>query len=96
MEKEYYDKKFAEIPQEVLDKALTIINSELDDQTKQWAKDLFILKGPIEWAISLHHGWGTAIRNMLRTTGGLSDNLLPDKNWDDYYIQVIEAAIGVR
>jgi len=22
--------------------------------------------------------------------------LLPDKNWDDYYIQVLEIALGIR
>lgn len=49
-----------------------------------------------------HHGYGMAIRNLLRQEG-LTDDLLPDfdayygegtgvRNWDDGYIQALEEA----
>jgi hypothetical protein len=58
--------------------------------------------------MSAHHGWGTNIRNLLRDSengAGISDNQLPPapyenghthQNWDDMYVQVIEAAVGLR
>lgn len=54
--------------------------------------------------MSAHHGWGTAIRNVLRDAG-IGDNQLPaapyengqtHQNWDDYYIAAVEAAVGLR
>jgi hypothetical protein len=59
--------------------------------------------------LSGHHGFGTYIRNRLRTgagvTAGIPDEELPDapypdgsqqRTWDDYYVQAIEAALGLR
>jgi hypothetical protein len=58
--------------------------------------------------LSGHHGWGTAIRNVLRDEelgAGIRDEDLPDapyasglthRNWDDYYVQAVEAALGLR
>lgn len=56
---------------------------------------------------SAHHGWGTGIRNLLRNEeygAGISDDELPFapyengsyQNWDDYYCQAVEAAVGLR
>lgn len=45
--------------------------------------------------ISPHMGIGMSIRNLLRSEG-LSDESLPNKNWDDYYVPVLEAALGFR
>jgi hypothetical protein len=35
------------------------------------------------------------VRNALRKYG-LKDDLLPEGNWDDYYVPVVEVAVGVR
>jgi len=57
---------------------------------------------PWDW----HFGQGMAVRNVLR--GAIRDAELPDfpewygeladgtGNWDDYYIQCVEAAAGLR
>lgn len=58
---------------------------------------------PATW--SGHHGLGTAVRNLLRNTAGIKDDDLPlapyeggasYQNWDDFYVQAIEAAVGLR
>lgn len=62
--------------------------------------------------MSAHHGWGTGIRNLLRTEAGIRDEDLPgvewthvvledgthpiEHNWDDHYTNVVEAAVGIR
>lgn len=58
--------------------------------------------------LSGHHGFGTQVRNALRSHAGIRDEDLPpvlwthcnppheEQNWDDYYIQAIEAAVGLR
>jgi hypothetical protein len=59
---------------------------------------------PVSW----HHSVGMGIRNLLRQAG-LTDDMLPKhamdayygegmgvQNWDDYYIQAVEAAAGAR
>lgn len=52
-------------------------------------------KDPRTWWALSHHGWGTGIRNFLRHTVCL-DNELPSGNWDDYYIQLVEIYCGIR
>ena len=46
------------------------------------------------WYIPFHFSWGVSVRNWLRES--ISDDMLPTGNWDDYYVEVIECAIGVR
>ena len=41
----------------------------------------------------LHHGWGTGIRNLLRQNG-FSEKHLGVSNLDDYYVGLVEAAVG--
>jgi len=52
-------------------------------------------KDPETWWALYHHGWGTNIRNYLRDNVCLDDKL-PTNNWDDYYIQFVEMACGIR
>jgi hypothetical protein len=40
----------------------------------------------------LHHGWGTAVRNLLRARGYGERELKVD-NLDDYYVALVEAAV---
>lgn len=59
--------------------------------------------------MSGHHIFGTSIRNLLRNGNfgyrGIRDEELPpapyedgslQRNWDDFYVQAIEAAVGLR
>lgn len=67
------------------------------------------LVGARDTTLSGHHGFGTWIRNVLRQgvpgARGIRDEELPPapyadgsqhRNWDDYYVQAIEAAVGLR
>ena len=41
-----------------------------------------------------HFFVGTQVRNLLREV--IHDGELPSGNWDEYYVQALEAAAGVR
>lgn len=50
------------------------------------------------WLVDHHHGWGTVVRNHLRTHGWPDDRLMDIgygpalvRNWDDYYIGALDA-----
>jgi hypothetical protein len=93
--KAYYDEKLSEIPKDFLEECVKLIQKEFEQEEIDEIKNAYEQDGEIEWAIPYHHGWGTNVRNLLRQEGCL-DYKLPDKNWDDYYIQVIELALGLR
>lgn len=88
------DEKYKEIPSVFLNDCVNFLKSELSDETKTSIVELYNEKGS-NWIDGHHFGWGMSIRNLLRENG-FADDMLPDKNWDDYYIQVVECAIGVR
>lgn len=94
-DKQYFDDKFNEIPQEVLEKASAFLIGFIPAGEQLLIIDEAKEEGLIEWAVSNHTFWGMSIRNNLREAG-LTDDMLPDKNWDDYYIQVIEYSLGLR
>jgi len=91
----YFTKKFEEIPNDLLFEAVEYLKMELTNEEKEEIEEAFKESGAIEWAILHHSTWGRDIRNSLRTFG-LTDEKLPDGNWDDYYIQVIEFTLGLR
>ena len=98
LDNSYFDKKYDEIPKDVLKKATKILNEYLSQEDKAFIIDKFNRHGKVEWMMSIPRGHfevGMAIRNLLRDKG-LSDECLPDKNWDDYYIQVIEKALNLQ
>jgi len=94
MEPAYSDRKLAEMPRDVLEKAVAILKAEIPASTLALVKSE-IRKRPLDWIAPVHFGWGMTVRNLLRNKG-LRDDLLPDKNWDDYYAAVIEIAVGER
>lgn len=55
--------------------------------------DCFICGGSGKGEGSLHHGWGTAIRNLLRTEG-FGEEYFDVWNLDDYYTQLVELAVS--
>ncbi len=93
--KAWHDKCWAELDPEIKIKAMAAIRVALNQQTKDNVKKLFWMD-PLGWSISFHFGWGMAIRNKIRELTGVLDDQLPSGNWDDYYVAVVEAALGLR
>ncbi|HEY0006207.1 MAG TPA: hypothetical protein VGB17_15615 [Pyrinomonadaceae bacterium] len=102
-------RRLAEMPPDVLKRAIAFIRSELPEEVKEdirrlhaeygedWIGEMSVLelpggKGRIPRG---HFEWGMRVRNALRNHG-LSDDLLLNLNWDDYYVQVVEIAVGLR
>ncbi len=89
--------------QEVIDEMNALLPEEYQDDLEQYGWPA---------TMSAHHGFGMQIRNLLRDDefgAGIADDDLPEapyenwthegvgpRNWDDYYIQAIEAAVGLR
>jgi len=92
--KEYFDKKLAEIPRDMLEGAVNFLKSELSEEVKIQLREVYAAD-PEHWISRYHFGWGMGVRNSLRDAG-FKDDRLPGRNWDDYYFQLIEIAIGVR
>ena len=88
-----------DVPQEERDHMNTLLPDEYQDDLEEhgWPATM-----------SAHHGFGTSIRNLLRDPvygAGILDVDLPDapyedgslqRNWDDFYVAVLEAAVGLR
>ncbi|MEP0872458.1 hypothetical protein NDA01_21820 [Trichocoleus desertorum AS-A10] len=91
--KQYFEQKLREMPPDVLEKAIAVFQT-LPDEFKAECKARHAIE-PDSWMACWHHDAGRHLRNMLRVHG-LGDALLPDKNWDDYYIQVLEISLGLR
>lgn len=95
---EHHEKCFKELPKEILIKAVDILDKDFSDGDKKFLINLYNNTPPetkAQWFIGYHHYDGMAIRNLLRRNG-LLDDQLPSGNWDDYYTQCMEVAIGVR
>lgn len=84
----------AQCPPEIIDKGVAYLKSLISEKDKADIRKM-AADDPAEWWALYHHGWGTAIRNKLRHHVCL-DKELPSGNWDDYYIQMVEIACGVR
>jgi len=78
------------IPDWIIEKGTEVILSKITFETFVILQKA-IAKDP-DWYISRHFTWGMYIRNLLRKDCCL-DVDLPSGNWDDVYIQVVEAAI---
>lgn len=86
-------------------RAVNILRDYYAPQFFKEVRELVDTKGLGKWAPpGWHHGQGMHVRNTLRQ-GGIADSLLPTlpevygqavSNWDDYYMQVVEAAAGLR
>lgn len=89
--KEVLDDFILDCPVWVIEKGVAALREILDpNEIKELHK-----ADPKKWWALGHHGWGTRIRNYLRGKVCLDDEL-PSKNWDDYYVQLVEIACGVR
>jgi hypothetical protein len=89
--RQIHEEKWAELSDDVKTRAVELLRNEFPLELKQDLQNL-IAKNPDNWIGMEHFGWGMAVRNFLRTNG-LTDDLTPDRNWDDYYIKAIEEAV---
>jgi hypothetical protein len=88
------DKYLQECPNWVIEKSISYLDGLLTKDTKEDVARLH-KENPDTWWASFHFGWGMRIRNLLRDNVCLDDKL-PSGNWDDYYIQLVEIACGIR
>lgn len=91
---EHLNECLKELPVWIRKSSVLHLSTLMDDDDinliKQAHKD-----DPKTWWAMYHHGWGTNVRNFLRNSV-CGDNELPSRNWDDYYIQLVEIALGLR
>lgn len=89
------------LPDPLRRNAVIYLRANLHHETLYEVYELW-KKNPEDWIHKAyaHHGFGTAIRNILREI--IKDSELPPvdydgepmKNWDDWYIKVLEEAAG--
>jgi len=93
---EYHNAKFAEIPTALLAKAVVVFDKYLshlkDDMGRSY--DRLGATNWFEYSFG-HHAFGTYVRNLLRENG-VTDDMVPTGNLDDYYVQMLEKFLGVR
>lgn len=96
VDNDYYEQKLYEIPPDVLEGSVEALKKHIPENLKKSLVESYKKCKPGEWWFAEYHfGLGMSIRNALRQLG-FSDRRLPDKNWDDYYVKVVEIAIGLR
>lgn len=91
---EHHNKMFEQLPKWIADKSIEYLTAilpqkDIDDIRDDYKKD------PDTWWASVHFSWGMSIRNRLRDNVCL-DEELPSKNWDDYYVRLVEMACGLK
>jgi len=90
----YHDDRFAELPDWIIEKSkealLYNISQEDVDQIRKEIDEVGVL-----WCTPYHSWWGMKIRNLLRDKV-CRDSELPVQNWDDYYVTLVEYAVGKR
>lgn len=91
---EMLERKLLETPTDIIAKSLAFLRGAIEPELQEYMLEVFKEGGPM-WFMPQHMGLGLKIRNRLRECVA-PDEALPDKNWDDYYIQMIEMVIGVR
>jgi len=90
----FHEERFAELSNDIIIKSENAIRKALrEEDIKEIQKA--IEKSPIHWASQYHFNFGMKIRNLLRDKVCLDDKL-PSGNWDDYYVYLIECAVGMR
>jgi hypothetical protein len=98
---EWYDARWNDVPAETKEKLIRHLREQLPPSMLEEVRTLHAKDGDA-WVAPFHFHVGMAVRNMLREV--MLDDELPaapypdgaNRNWDDYYVQVLEAAAGVR
>jgi hypothetical protein len=96
--KKYFDARLAEMPADLLRRAVQVIIDFVPVEAKRMIREDFFRFGEHNWIHDGrlgHHGGGRQIRNLFRQHG-ITDDQLPHECWDDYYVQVVEVALDLR
>ena len=90
--KEFHEEKLAELPRDLVLRGV----SALHEYSFEFFTESIKLyeENPDDWMVPYHFHTGMHIRNTLRKQ--VKDSELPSGNWDDYYVAVLEIAMGVR
>ena len=86
--------KLAELTQEQRDRAAKIILEAVPEGVQKLIRIAYSVN-PESWYAPYHFSWGMALRNHLREKG-FTDKEVPDRNLDDYYVALVEYALGLR
>jgi len=101
---------WSKLPTELRERAVNILLENFGDPFFIEVSKLIWENGLNNWIPEFwHFGQGMEVRNILRQPEiggpGIFDSELPPlpeyygreiSNWDDYYIQVLECAVGIR
>ncbi len=90
----YGDEKLKELPLWIVNKGVMVLRDTITLNSGTYIRKAY-KDDPATWWAESHHYWGRTIRNLLREKVCLDDEL-PSKNWDDYYVAIIEIACGLR
>jgi hypothetical protein len=100
---EWYDARWRSVPAEVRQAMVAHLRANIGARGMEQIREA-AAADPHRWIHTVgHHGTGTSVRNLLRRA--FPDDVLPYapypegknyKNWDDYYVQALEAAAGAR
>lgn len=88
-----YD-KLKELDDKVIKDSVKCLKESFSVNGKRWVWRRAEERGE-SWFIEHHFRMGMNIRNLLREEI-LSDHKLPTGNWDDYYVELVEIACGLR
>lgn len=103
IDNQWYKDRWESIPEERRREIVAHLRAYLTIDDQAAIVKTISEQGTMTWTGAHHHGWGTGVRNHLRKL--MKDDELPSapypdgrgeyKNWDDYYVQAIEAAVLV-
>src|SRR5688500_1764558 len=98
---QWYKDRWDSIPAEMKRAIVAHLRAHLKPDVMAEIRKAIKLKGSLNWIGHNHFGWGMGVRNLLRDV--VTDDKLPSapypdgrgeyRNWDDYYIQAVEAAV---
>lgn len=90
----YHDDRFSELPEWIIEKSKLVLLDAIRPEEREIIKKEIDDNGCV-WCSQYHFGWGMSVRNLLREKV-CKDDELPIQNWDDYYVTLIEYAVGKR
>ena len=90
----FHEQALKDLPLWIITKGVGVLRDTITINSGKYIREAYREDPEHWWALS-HFTWGMTIRNLLRDKVCL-DQELPSRNWDDYYVQLVEIAVGVR
>lgn len=90
----FHGDNIATLDPEKVEAAVRYLCDMLSPQSKQLIRKLAV-RDPQGWWVAHHFHWGMGVRNLLRK-GGFTEEYFRMGNLDDYYIGLVELAVGLR